>query len=1022
MSRNSLNFTRQLGQLNPAQLEAVQATEGPVLVFAGPGTGKTQILTSRIAHLLEQGVAPQNILALTFTNAGARNMQERLAQLIGPGGYQVNMTTFHSFCGNVIEQYSHIFPVEQRRGGAIGELDQFEVVREILEAHDFPAVKPVNKPLHHLRSIVSLITQYKREGVSPEQVEQQSQEGILGLDQEKLTAAQRRKSENLYLRNQDVARIYSLYEQHLRSLGQYDYEDMILWVRDALRTSEELRQEYQERYQYILVDEFQDTNQAQFQVLFELTRFWGDQANIFVVGDPNQSIYRFQGASISNVMQFWQLFPDAKVITLQEGYRCPPEIYEAAAQLIAHNSLTDLDPRLQVLEKSLRSQKTTSSQEAVIRYISHANPLAEALGVSEMLLQWHAAGVAWSDLAVLYRSHAHSVTLDWVLRQRGIPTVTQRGQDALQEPLVQAVLDLLEMILHVRNGTDSPHWAAVLLQPWWRFSKNDALKFLQGARKISEASGSVWWVLQHEETWTEIGVELGDQEQWSIFRDLWLTWQEEANQSVGVTIERVLSQAGVLSFLWKNEEWQVQLPSLLALIQTAQRWSAGHPDGRLTEFLKRVRAMQEHNVQIAPEHLSEKQDAVTLSTAHGAKGREWKHIVMLQVNDGVWSNVKTPPHLDPLPDTIPYTQSDKKEVLEDDRRLFYVALTRARETITLLSCEHDVRNEAVRELNRSQFVMEMGINNEPVKSDTSRIKSILPEVLEQHSTNIFQNIQHDWLRGLVQEFRLSVSALEAYLTCPVLFFFQYLVRLPQEMTVAQVTGTAVHNALEKVNRAVMVGEEFPSFLELKKRVEQISMTSTLSLSDRKVAAKQATELLQRYLEHSKETWKAPVATEHFFGKNPEIVFESQKLTGKVDAIQILNEVAQTVRVIDYKTGKRKTRSELVGKPNEPRQPVRQLVFYALLADLDPTFQYSVTEGVFEFLQPSDAGKYLPVAFEVTNSQKEELKDLLRTVRDELQSLKFINTEPCGMCEMCLEFGLQSAQSSEMIAGLSANLE
>lgn len=1012
-----------LERLNSSQLQAVQATEGPVLVFAGPGTGKTQILTSRIGYLLEQGVAPNNILALTFTNAGAKAMQERLAQLVGPAAYQVMLTTFHSFCGGVIEQYSQFFPVELRNGGVIAELDQFEMVRQILETGEFPALKPINKPLHHLRSCVHLITQYKREGVSPAEVMKLAQETLEASESDQLKAAPRRKMATLGTRNLDIAQVYAEYETRLRARGQYDYEDMILWVRDALRTNPDIAVEYQERFQYILVDEFQDTNQAQFQVLVALTQYWGDQANVFVVGDPNQSIYRFQGASVSNVLQFWTIFPNCQVITLDQGYRCPPELYTAAATLIAHNSLTDLDPRLKALEQPLQSQRPATVQDKRILYRSHVNSLAEALDLASELRQAHERGVPWSEMAVLSRTRDQLNTAQWVLLRQGIPVVAQQSENSLDQPLVQAVLNILSMVGEVRRGADLERWTNVLMQPWWEFPREEALRLLRAAGRSRDPNHGVWWWLEHEEKWSEL--DWSDLQPWRVFREYWREWQEEIVQPIPQTIEKILSQAGVYRTLWQDSQWQPQLPFLLSLLQEAQHWSFSHPEARLQEFVERLQAMQLHGMKLAPEYLASQPDAVTLSTAHSAKGREWSEVFLLQVNDGVWSNVSKPTGLAPLPNTIPYAESDEKEELEDDRRLFFVAITRAKEKLWLFTCERDLRQGSMRELRQSQFVLEMGLEATPDMGQTYLPQEVLPQVFTAPDGALLPSLDRGWVLGLVEEFALSYTALESYLNCPAEFFFRYLVRVPQSTTLPLVVGNAVHAGLEFANRSFIEHSKLPVWEAVREKTTRVVSASALTPSNQSLAQSRSDELLKPYLESHHDTWKAPLKVEHKFGAAAPTVFEGLPLVGKVDVIEVIDAITKTVRVVDYKTGRRLTRSELSGKPTDKRRKLDQIYFYALLAELDATFDFRVIEGVFDFLTPSDAGKYIPVSFEVSELELHSLKETLRQVQSELTSLAFLDAPPCGECEVCVALGLQPSISSVLLDDLqepSAKLE
>ncbi len=989
-------------QLNEQQRRAVEKTEGPVLVFAGPGTGKTQILTARIARLLEHGVQPGNILALTFTNAGAKNMQERLASMVGSVGYQVTLSTFHSFANGVIDQFSHVFPRSIQSGGLVAELDQFEIVQDVLVSGDFSVLRPSGEPLYYLRSIVSLLTSYKREGVDPTQLANMAQEELELLEDFSGPARERSKREKIAQKNAELAKIYEAYQKALTERGMFDYEDVILWVRDGLRSNPELSQEYQERYQYILVDEFQDTNQSQFQLLLELCSFWGSEANVFAVGDPNQSIYRFQGASVSNVLQFLQLFPNAELISLQEGYRCPPEIYEHAAEMISQNELTDLDPRLASLEQPLHSTKVAAGASIHVR--SAANPLLESVWLAHELQKQHDAGVPWSEMAVLYRNHSQSVEAERVLRAFGIPIISQKGENSLAQPFVQGVLRMLHLLIALRENTDTDTWASVLFLPWWSVDPTEALKILRAARTHQEAKNSVWWILEHPETWSALGIE--STQYWMEFANNFAKWHAELHQEPVKSLERILSESGVFSLLWSNTEWQSQLPSILALLREAQQWSQRHPTARMKEFLQRLESMQQHGFTLVPEYISGSKDAVTLCTAHSAKGREWEFVYLLRVNDGVWSNTRERNLLPPLENSIPYAQTSEKEKLEDDRRLFYVAVTRAKTRVTLLTCDQVVEREKIKELVRSPFLLEFAPHVEVVPIEAvspEQLQSLTPATTEA----LLGSVDTNWLLDLAQNFSVSYSALDTYLRCPAQFFFQYFIRTPQVPTVKQSVGEISHAVLEEMNRVFSQRGTLLSDQEIIQRVQERSQKVFLPSEERLVAAQQAEALLLPYVAAKRSDWLPSLKTEHFFGKSPPLEFLGMKLVGKVDSIHSLSEKA--VRVVDYKTGKRRTKGELLGKPEDRVQAVRQLVFYALLADLDPTFNQEVTEGEFVFLQPTPAGKFTSVVFEITSERKQELEAVLEQFQKDLVSLQFLTQPPCGECEVCTKVLLPTRQ-------------
>src|SRR3990167_5041957 len=326
-------------KLNAAQKLAVETIDGPVMVIAGPGTGKTQIIAERIAQILKKtDTLPDGILALTFTDSGAKAMRQRLLATIGRAAYYVNIATFHSFCSSVIQEFADSFAISLNLE-PLSELERVEIFNQILSGSQFKAVKPVNSPFFHTQKLIKAIQDLKREAVSPTTFSKIVRQEKLKFSKIKstLSATATLTAQKQLNKNLDLARIYQDYQKLLAAKGRYDFEDMINYVRLAFKKDTHMLSTYQERLLYFLVDEYQDTNSAQNQVLQLLADFWGEAANVFVVGDPNQSIFRFQGASTENFISFKKLFRKARIINLEQNYRSTQTILDAAASVIAKN-------------------------------------------------------------------------------------------------------------------------------------------------------------------------------------------------------------------------------------------------------------------------------------------------------------------------------------------------------------------------------------------------------------------------------------------------------------------------------------------------------------------------------------------------------------------------------------------------------------------------------------------------------------------------------------------------------------
>ncbi len=392
-----MKFEHELKKLNKQQRKAVEATQGPVMVIAGPGTGKTQILTLRIANILQKtDTPPESILALTFTESAATEMRKRLLEMIGAVAYRVSIKTIHGFCNEVIQNYPDAFPMiagEQ----SLSEVEQIQLVRAMLET----------SRQRFARDIVSSISELKREGFSPKDVAEY----------------------------EELSQLYAAYQKQLQRTGRYDYDDMVLSVAQVLRKNRNLRLSLQEQYLYILVDEHQDTNQSQNEVIELLAG--DDSPNIFVVGDAKQAIYRFQGARLENFSYFKKRFKRAAVIALTENYRSTQTILDGALDIALHKEPLKSNVKHPRIHIGIAACATSTTEPYVVaRHIQER--ISPAKGGQ--------GGVKPEDIAVLYRTHKEGVALARWLAKLGVATSVAAGDDAFSAPDVKKLIILLEAV------------------------------------------------------------------------------------------------------------------------------------------------------------------------------------------------------------------------------------------------------------------------------------------------------------------------------------------------------------------------------------------------------------------------------------------------------------------------------------------------------------------------------------------------------------------------------------------------
>ena len=443
-----MTFEERYKQLNVKQREAVEAIEGPVMVVAGPGTGKTSILTLRIANILKRtDTSPDSILALTFTESGVYSMRKKLAEIIGSSAYKVNIYTFHSFCNDIIKDYPEEFP-RIISAQNITDIDQIKILEEIIDKNKLAILKPYGDTYHYVRSLISEINNLKQENIRPANLikilEKQEADFALISDLYHETGKYQGEMKGKYkdleknqAKNRELQKIYAQYEKALEVKRLYDYQDMILEVIKALESNKDLLLQLQEKYQYVLADEHQDANNSQNKIL-ELISGFHENPNIFIVGDDKQAIFRFQGASLENFLYFKKLYPEAKLIYLEENYRSSQSILDASHSLIGKN-LKGVGERIELKAQS-------SHKNIPISLYSFEKMRNESRFVAEDIKTKIAQGVDPGEIAVIYRENKDAGNIARSLERLSIPFSIESDQELFSDNDIAKLILLLRTI------------------------------------------------------------------------------------------------------------------------------------------------------------------------------------------------------------------------------------------------------------------------------------------------------------------------------------------------------------------------------------------------------------------------------------------------------------------------------------------------------------------------------------------------------------------------------------------------
>lgn len=994
-----LSFKERYQMLNPEQKKAVDTIEGPVMVVAGPGTGKTQILTLRIANIIDKtDTEPEQVLALTFTESGVNAMRKRLAAMIGSLAYRVNIYTFHSFANDVIQSNPEDFPsiIGAR---PITDVEQIAHIESIILAEDFEVLKPFGDSLYYVRTIRGKISELKREGVTVDDFEQivlSAEKDFSDIDDlyyeggkhDGKMKGKYADQEKQLKKNQELLGIYRLYQELLQENKQYDFDDMIVELLRTLRTNEDLLLRLQEEFQYILVDEHQDTNNAQNKIL-ELLASFHDSPNLFVVGDEKQSIFKFQGASLENFFYFKHLYPEAELIALEQNYRSTQSILDASHSL---------------LPGKISLQSNTSFDQKPIDVFEYVNADQEHVAVVEQIQKLIDEDVEAHEIAVLYRNNAHAFPLASVFDKKGITYTIESDQSIFEDVDIKK---LLQIARAVDSPDDNEKVANLLFNEVFEIDPLQAVRFV---RSSSQKRKKLLIDILADEKQVEetLGKDIKADTKASLveFANNLRAWKKKSHNTTLVEmLEILVRESGLLQFIMSGDRPTERVETLSLLFDQARSVASDKKDAQLQDFLNYIDLLETHEINIKKKSARVREGSVRLMTAHKSKGLEFDYVFIIGVNDGVWGNKKRRELLPLLPrayqlfDTVPAMEGLDSAGGSDDeeRRLFYVALTRARKHVSI-----SYANEALdgKELLPSQFVGEIDESLIQMQDTEDFVRS-WPEkqmiLFNERLSNTVSNEEYkEQMKSFVREKfisqGLSVSALNNYLKSPWLYFFRSLVRLPSPMNRYLAYGNAVHGALQDFFDAAK-GESYESkeFL-LASFYRHLDKQEVLE-KDYEDLKKKGDESLSTWYEEYQGSWNLNTRTEfRINGVTIPALGDDEytiRLTGVLDKLEFEDGRQDTVTVVDYKTGKAKTEGQVRGTTKDSNgEYYRQLVFYKLLLKHFADGRMKMKSGVLEFVEPDTKGAFRRYEFEIPDEDVENLEEEIKRVSDEIMNLAF----------------------------------
>ena len=959
--------------LNPQQREAVKHGDGPLLVVAGAGTGKTRVITERIRYLLESQpeLEGRNILGLTFTDKAAGEMKHRVVRSVGERAKEVVLSTFHSFCLNQV--------LLQVNPGlkAFDNVDHWILLRRNMARLGLEHFRRLAEPGQFLSDFVQFFERCQDELVKPDDYERWVAQLRARYEKEKpqLGEEARAAQEKELALQEEIARAYRASDALLRDRGGVTFGGHLLETVRELETNRALLALLRERFRYILVDEFQDTNIAQLELLWLLA---GGHRNLVAVGDDDQAIYRFRGASFGSFTIFLERFAGARagatdaarhIRLLTQNYRSTQRVLRVAGQVIAQNEKSPLLPA-----KLLSTHKPDGEK---VRIVELGSPAEEACWVADEIERLHRAGERWGSQAVLYRMHAHRDLLVEELRARKIPFVI-RNLSILGNRLVR---DLLAYLRLVANPSDNVACARVLAAPGWGFQAADLVRL---AERASKSRGmAIWDALesaQGELVFTHDGRKTAE------LIDFVIGLRKKTKRVRASEVFDELA-AGLDLGVEAREEDRKYLTRLREFVR---EWEMKSEEKSLAALVEYLEYFEQAGGQINLEEETEP-DAAQLMTVHAAKGLEFDHVFVIRLVNGAFPARKREPVLE-FPEELMKEERPQGEFhIQEERRLFYVALTRARNRLTLTT----ILNKRSKP---SPFVDDIKMDAQMAQAHVQQIAPQVrpkprPAARSQRTSNelfaadpgasrVYSRIA-EWAErfhpAAVEPLQLSASAIDTYQSCPQKYLFQSVWSIRSGPQAAMTFGSVMHNTIR----------QFIAELRKKRRlaweeVEGIYQRewSSAGFEDEyqeQAYKKEGLEQLQAFYESVMQEPPDAIAQEKYF----ELPMENNVVvTGRIDQINRLGPEGE--EVVDYKTGKPKVERDA--------QKSLQLSIYALAAreqlDLNPA------RLVFYNLKSNDA-----VASSRDSTQLDEARQKVQEVAADIRAGEF-PARPGFLCKYC----------------------
>lgn len=929
-------------KLNPEQKEAVDTIYWPMMVVAGPWTWKTQIIWARTANIiLKANVNPENILITTFTDAWVVAIKQRLLSFIGQASYDVNVTTVHSFSQDVISSFPEKF-TEYNAVTPIDEVDRIEVFISIFDKllleKKIEFLKSDYDKYYYLRTVMSKISVLKSEWVSKTSFDKSIDEQII-LNEEKFanlkkvtktSEKDKEKSEKNIWKLRETSLIFEEYNKYLREKWLYDFNDMINFVLEKLESDDELKYYYAEKYQFIMLDEYQDTNNAQNKIIDLILSGSEEKPNIMVVWDDDQSIYRFQGANIENMLWFATKYPETKYVVLDKNYRSNQEILDLSESIISENN-ERLSSQVESINKVLTSSNPKINS-VVPRLVEVNNDILEKDFVLNKIKELVKNGESYNEIAIIARKNNEIKDWSEFLQANWIPVESKMKSNILDSDYVKKIIDYLHIIENPYIWDEKIIW--ILMSKLEKVNSIDVLKinkYLFDKNYVRTKKLRYFDVLSYKNIFDEIE-EIEDKDSLINFRDNILDLKKDVSTlSVSLFMNKFFSKTSIISELQKN--WNFgDLQDVYTFLSFVKKLNEHNKNLTLKSLLQKIELYYEHNVSVTREILRTEKKWVNILTAHGSKWLEYNSVFIPTCILWHWDTKRKNTDRIKFPINLAWNWILWKdhEQIEEDRRLFFVGITRAKENLFLTMPKWIWKNATI----ISQFLLDKwGYYETEVYENPEISQDIINIILSDF--NDFSEKEFEYIWNFFKDYKLSPTDLNVFINDPIDFLNRVVFKYPFYDNINTIFGSVYHKTLEQFYSSYINENEFPSLESLLNSYKLNLSKQILTPDEEEILLKKWEEWLTWYYEIMKQNKREIFYLEYNFRKQ-NIEFSWIPLTWKIDKIE-LNSSWKTV-IVDYKTWSKKTENVIKWNTKDWNMDMfRQLLFYRKMIEIDPNF-------------------------------------------------------------------------------------